>query len=68
MKQLEYPYDSDYILRKKKAIRRELLAREDIKYIERGYEDLDQKIRDLGGIIEKVDSERDEQKFKMKHA
>ena len=35
MKQLEYPYDSDYILRKKKAIRRELLAREDIKYIEK---------------------------------
>ena len=41
---------------------------EDIKYIERGYEDFDQKLRDLGGIIEKVDSERDEQKFKMKHA
>ena len=42
MKQLEYPYDSDYILRKKKAIRRELLAREDIKYIEK-------KIAILGG-------------------
>ncbi|MBR3340128.1 MAG: HAD family hydrolase [Clostridiales bacterium] len=35
MKQLEYPYDSDYILRKKKAIRRELLAREGINYIEK---------------------------------
>jgi hypothetical protein len=34
MKQLEYPYDSDYILRKKKAIRRELLAREGIQYID----------------------------------
>ena len=42
MKQLEYPYDSDYILRKKKAIRRELLAREGIRYI-------DKKIAILGG-------------------
>ena len=42
MKQLEYPYDSDYILRKKKAIRRELLAREGINYIEK-------KIAILGG-------------------
>ena len=42
MKQLEYPYDSDFILRKKKAIRRELLAREGIQYI-------DKKIAILGG-------------------
>ena len=42
MKQLEYPYDSDYILRKKKAIRRELLAREGIQYI-------DKRIAILGG-------------------
>ena len=42
MKQLEYPYDSDYILRKKKAIRRELLAREGISYIGK-------KIAILGG-------------------
>ncbi|WP_034451245.1 HAD-IIIC family phosphatase [Butyrivibrio sp. AE2032] len=42
MKQLEYPYDSDFILRKKKAIRRELLAREGIRYIEK-------KIAILGG-------------------
>ena len=42
MKQLEYPYDSDYILRKKKAIRRELLAREGIRYI-------DKRIAILGG-------------------
>ncbi len=42
MKQLEYPYDSDYILRKKKAIRRELLAREGITYI-------DKRIAILGG-------------------
>ena len=42
MKQLEYPYDPDYILRKKKAIRRELLAREGIRYVEK-------KIAILGG-------------------
>jgi len=42
MKQLEYPYDPDFILRKKKAIRRELLAREGILYIEK-------KIAILGG-------------------
>ena len=42
MKQLEYPYDSDYILRKKQAIRRELLAREGIQYIGK-------KIAILGG-------------------
>ncbi|MEE3408724.1 MAG: HAD-IIIC family phosphatase, partial [Erysipelotrichaceae bacterium] len=42
MKQLEYPYDSDFILRKKKAIKRELLAREGVTYIEK-------KIAILGG-------------------
>ena len=42
MKQLEYPYDSDFILRKKKAIKRELLAREGIQYVEK-------KIAILGG-------------------
>ncbi len=42
MKQLEYPFDTDYILRKKKAIRRELLAREGVSYIEK-------KIAILGG-------------------
>ena len=41
---------------------------EDIRYIERGYEDFDQKLRDLGAQIEKVDSDRDIQKFKMKNA
>ena len=41
---------------------------EDIKYIERGYEDFDQKLRDLGAHIEKVDSDHDMQKFKLKHA
>ena len=42
MKELEYPFDPDYILRKKKAIRRQLLERPDIKYI-------DKKIAILGG-------------------
>lgn len=41
---------------------------EDIMYIERGYEDFDKKLRDLGGHIEKVDSEYDATKFKLKNA
>lgn len=39
---------------------------EDIKYIERGYEDFPQKLQSLGAQIEKVTSERDLQKFKLK--
>ncbi|MDO5403496.1 MAG: UDP-N-acetylglucosamine 1-carboxyvinyltransferase [Eubacteriales bacterium] len=39
---------------------------EDIEYIQRGYEDFEGKIRGLGGIIEKVDSDREIQKFKLK--
>ena len=39
---------------------------EDIQYIKRGYEDFDQKVRDLGGEMEIVDSERDVQKFKLR--
>ena len=39
---------------------------DDIKYILRGYEDFDGKIRALGGQIEIVDNERDEQKFKLR--
>ena len=41
---------------------------EDIKYIERGYEDFDQKLRELGAHIEKVESDRDMQKFKLRNA
>ncbi len=41
---------------------------EDIKYIERGYEDFEIKLRELGAQIEKVEEEREIQKFKMKHA
>lgn len=39
---------------------------EDINYIERGYEDFDEKLRNLGGNIEKVETEKDIQKFKLK--
>ncbi|RKM54516.1 UDP-N-acetylglucosamine 1-carboxyvinyltransferase [Butyrivibrio sp. X503] len=41
---------------------------ENIHYIERGYEDFDLKLRELGAQIEKVDSEYDTQKFKLKNA
>ncbi|MCR5657488.1 MAG: UDP-N-acetylglucosamine 1-carboxyvinyltransferase [Butyrivibrio sp.] len=41
---------------------------EDIRYIERGYEDFDIKLRELGAQIEKVDTDRDLQKFKLKFA
>ena len=39
---------------------------EDIKYIERGYEDFHLKLQSLGAAIERVESERDVQKFKLK--
>ena len=39
---------------------------EDIEYIQRGYEDFDEKLRGLGACIEKVDSDRGLQKFKLK--
>ena len=39
---------------------------EDIKYIERGYEDFDAKLRGLGAMMEKVNTEKDIQKFKLK--
>ena len=41
---------------------------EDIKYIERGYENFDAKLQGLGALIEKVDEDRQVQKFKLKHA
>ena len=41
---------------------------EDIKYIERGYEDFDEKLRELGAQIQKIDSDRELQKFKLKFA
>ena len=39
---------------------------DDIRYIERGYEDFDIKLRSLGAMIEKVDSDRELQKFKLR--
>ncbi|MBP9996361.1 MAG: UDP-N-acetylglucosamine 1-carboxyvinyltransferase [Lachnospiraceae bacterium] len=39
---------------------------DDIKYIERGYEDFDEKLRGLGAMIDKVDGEKDIQKFKLR--
>ena len=39
---------------------------DDIVYIQRGYERFDEKLRGLGGIIEKVESEKDIQKFGLK--
>ena len=39
---------------------------DDIVYIQRGYERFEEKLRSLGGVIEKVSSEKDIQKFKLK--
>ena len=39
---------------------------DDIKYIERGYEDFEIKLQGLGAQIEKVSTERDLQKFRLK--
>ncbi len=39
---------------------------DDIKYIERGYEDFEIKLRGLGAMIEKVENDRDIQKFKLR--
>lgn len=39
---------------------------DDIKYIERGYEDFHIKLQGLGAVMERVDSERKLQKFKLK--
>ena len=39
---------------------------DDIVYIQRGYERFDEKLRSLGGVIEKVTSEKEIQKFRLK--
>lgn len=39
---------------------------DDIVYIQRGYEHFEEKLRALGGIIEKVSSEKEIQKFTLK--
>jgi UDP-N-acetylglucosamine 1-carboxyvinyltransferase len=38
---------------------------DDIHYIQRGYENFDEKLRSLGATIRIVDSEKEEQKFKL---
>ena len=39
---------------------------DDIVYIQRGYEQFEEKLRGLGGMIEKVASEKEIQKFTLK--
>ncbi|MDR1800320.1 MAG: UDP-N-acetylglucosamine 1-carboxyvinyltransferase [Lachnospiraceae bacterium] len=39
---------------------------DDIEFVKRGYERFDEKLKSLGAIIEKVSSERELQKFKLK--
>lgn len=39
---------------------------DEIGYIQRGYECFEEKLRGLGAVIEKVDSEKDAKKFKLK--
>ena len=39
---------------------------EQIQYIQRGYECFEEKLQALGAVIEKVDSEREVQKFKLR--
>ena len=39
---------------------------DDIRYIQRGYENFDVKLRSLGGQIEQINSEREAQKFRMR--
>lgn len=39
---------------------------DDIVYIQRGYEKFEEKLRSIGGVIEKVSSEKEIQKFKLK--
>jgi len=39
---------------------------DDIKYIQRGYENFENKLRSLGAVIERVASEKEIQKFRLK--
>ncbi len=39
---------------------------DDIKYIERGYEDFPQKLKNLGAHMEKIESEKELRKFELK--
>ena len=39
---------------------------DEIGYIQRGYEHFEKKLQGLGAVIEKVDSEKEAQKFRLK--
>lgn len=39
---------------------------DEIGYIQRGYENFEKKLQGLGAMIEKVDSEKEAQKFRLK--
>lgn len=39
---------------------------DEIGYIQRGYECFDEKLRQLGAVIQVIDSEKDAQKFRLK--
>jgi UDP-N-acetylglucosamine 1-carboxyvinyltransferase len=39
---------------------------DDITYVERGYEEIENKLRNLGAMIEKVNSEKEIQKFRLR--
>ena len=39
---------------------------DDIVYIQRGYEEFDEKLRSLGAEIEKISSEKEAQKFRLR--
>ena len=39
---------------------------DEIGYIERGYENFEEKLRALGACIERVDSEKEAQKFRLR--
>mgnify|MGYP000455982912 CR=1 FL=1 len=41
---------------------------DEIGYIQRGYEHFEKKLQGLGAVIEKVDSEKETQKFRLKVA
>ena len=43
-----------------------MLCVDEIGYIQRGYEHFEKKLQGLGAVIEKVDSEKEAQKFRLK--
>ena len=39
---------------------------DEIGYVERGYENFEEKLRSLGAVIERVDLEKEAQKFRLR--